>query len=199
MKEALLTILRDEKTKAGAFREATSRLAELLAAEAALSVPLEKKTINTPLKACEGKYLKADILLVPILRAGLTLLPAFLKLFPDSKVGFLGIRRDEETAEPHHYYDKIPNLSGQEHIFLLDPMIATGGTAHLAITHLHRAGADLKKIHLIGIIAAKPGVERIKKDFPAVRLNIVATDPELDSSHYIVPGLGDFGDRYFIT
>jgi len=197
MKEALLTILRNKEMKRPEFRNAAQKLSYLIAAEAAESIPLKEKEIHTPLGKTTGKELSQDIILVPILRAGLALLPAFLDLFPDAKVGVFGIKRDGKTALPELYYEKLPKFTKNDYIFLLDPMLATGGSATLAIHRLLKAGATPDQVHLWGIIAAKPGLEALARVHPRVTLHLAATDSSLDTSHFIIPGLGDFGDRYF--
>jgi uracil phosphoribosyltransferase len=128
----------------------------------------------------------------------LTLLPAFLKLFPDAPVGFFGIRRDEKTAKPILYYENIPSLQPTDHLFLLDPMIATAGSSILAIDHL-KTRLSPTQITLVGIISSTPGIQLLKKHFPVVRVIAAAEDPELNPQAFIVPGLGDFGDRFFGT
>ena len=177
-KEALLATLRDAKTPSALFRKTTSALSTLLAKEA------------TDLK---------PTVLVPILRAGLSLLPAFASAFPEAPIGILGIKRDEKTAQASKYYEKLPPFTPNDHIVILDPMLATGGTARLALTTLINHGAAPSKITLIGIIASTQGIASTKEAYPQVTLNILATDPDLSSGKMILPGLGDFGDRYFGT
>ncbi|MBS3922736.1 MAG: uracil phosphoribosyltransferase [Nitrosarchaeum sp.] len=197
MKEVLLTVLRNKDTKIAAFRSASDRLAELIAAEATQYVSVKPISIQTPLAACIGKQLKNSVVLVPILRAGLALLPAFMKLFPDSSVGFLGINREENSATPHQYYEKFPSLSGEEDIFLLDPMIATGGSAIHSIKRLIQCGAKAQNIQIFGILTSQSGVQAIHQVFPEIHIHCIAQDPELNAASFITPGLGDFGDRYF--
>src|SRR3972149_98542 len=199
MKESLLTVLRDKKSTRAQFRRAADKLAELLAADAALHVQQEGISVETPLGKAAGSRLQEQIVLLPILRAGLLMLPHFMHLFEDSKVGFFGIRRDEKTALPQLYYENLPSFSPHDRLFLLDPMIATGGSASLALAHLKAKGADMSKVHLIGILGAKEGLEKIRKEFPQITINVVAVDPALSLRKFIVPGLGDFGDRYFGT
>ena len=152
------------------------------------------------LMACEiAPIPNARIILVPILRAGLALLPTFQEIFEAAPIGLLGIRRDEKTALPYLYYEKLPFLSPADQIFILDPMLATGGSANLALDRLAAQGADLDRATLITIIAAREGIHSVKKRHPQVGIYSVAVDEELDSRKYIVPGLGDFGDRYFGT
>lgn len=195
MKESLLTILRDEKTTVEHFRQAAHRLADLLAAEATTLVEEKPKTIKTPLAKTEGAFIHQRIVLVPILRAGMVLVPSFLKYFPDSPLGFYGIRRDEATAAPQLYYENVPPLKSTDLVFVLDPMIATGGTAVLALQHLKDKGAS--RLILVGVLASKEGLDKIKKQHSDVTTHVAATDPELNNRKFIVPGIGDFGDRYF--
>lgn len=176
--EALLTTLRNPQTKPPLFRKTTTSLASLLAQEHRCISPT---------------------VLVPILRAGLALLPPFTSTFPNASIGILGIKRDENTALPHKYYEKLPTLSTTDLIFILDPMIATGGTARLAIKALLERGASPENITLISVIASEEGIRSVQHDYPQVVLHIVATDPALSDKKMIVPGLGDFGDRYFGT
>jgi uracil phosphoribosyltransferase len=135
------------------------------------------------------------VVLVPILRAGMALLPAFLALFPEAPIGFFGIKRDEKTALPHLYYEKLPSIAETDTVFLLDPMIATGGTACLALKLLKQKGA--KEIFLFAVIGATIGMKKVEHEHPEVKMLVAAEDPELNAQKMIVPGLGDFGDRYF--
>lgn len=176
--EALLKILRNPKTEPPLFRKTTALLASLLAQE---------------------HHCISPTALIPILRAGLALLPPFTSTFPNASIGILGIKRDEKTALPHKYYEHLPTLSTTDLIFLLDPMIATGGTARLAIKTLLERGASPTNITLIGVIASEEGIRSIQSEYPQVVLHIVTTDPSLSDKKMIVPGLGDFGDRYFGT
>ena len=153
MRESLLTVLRDETTTTLQFRHAAGQLAHLLAAQASGHVSQEPKTIKTPLKQTEGKVVCQKVVLIPILRAGLTLLPAFLKFFPAAPIGLFGVRRDEATAQPQLYYENIPPINSNDLIFILDPMIATAGSALLSIKHLITKGADPSKIILAGILS----------------------------------------------
>ncbi len=198
MKKILLTKLRDRKTPLLEFRSAALELADLLAAEAAAVVPSKRAIVETPLSSAEGAIAQGRVVLVSILRAGLTLLPAFLKLFPDAPIGFFGIKRDEKTAEPHLYYENLPALLPTDHVFLLDPMIATGGSSILALEKIIPR-VSLNQITLVGVISATPGILNLKKRFPVVRVIVAAEDPELNTSSFIVPGLGDYGDRFFGT
>lgn len=197
MKQSLLTILRDRNTKESDFRRASDRLADLLAAEASLDIPQEPVSIQTPMGSAKGVRMGHNAVLIPILRAGLALLPAFMRVFDTAKVGFFGIRRNEGTAVPHQYYEKLPSFEKKDYILMLDPMIATGGSALLALNRLVELGAVPSQISLTGVLAAKEGLEAIRKRYPQVKLRVVAEDPELNAQKFIIPGLGDFGDRYF--
>lgn len=146
-----------------------------------------------------GSTMPNRVILTTILRSGLAMLPAFVELFPSAPVGFFGIRRDEKTAEPHLYYENLPKISSLDWVFLIDPMLATGGSATLALTKLKESGAHFNQTMLISIVAAQQGADKIRKIFPAITLITAAIDPSLNDRKYIVPGLGDFGDRYFGT
>ncbi len=195
MRESLLTILRDEKTPIDGFREAAHELAALLAAEASSLISEDLKMVKTPTGQSTGASITRRVVLVPILRAGLVLLPAFLKFFPQAPISLIGIRREEGTAKPHLYFENITPLNPTDFVFILDPMIATGGSALLAIDDLIKKGAT--QMALVGIIGSKEGLEKIKNKHPDLTVIVAAKDPELNSRKYIVPGLGDFGDRYF--
>lgn len=199
MKEHFLTILRDRKTPMLPFREAARELARLLAAETAHLLPLKTTHIDTPLAPTSGKRLAEPAVLIPILRAGLALLPAFEELLPEAPIGFFGMRRDEKTALPRLYYENLPPLSPSGWVLLLDPMLATGGSANLALDRLKSLDQDLSKTLLISIVAAPEGVRALKSRHPEVRLITAAVDEKLDAKKFIVPGLGDFGDRFFGT
>lgn len=179
MKDSLLTTLRDRETSQHEFRVAADKLTEILAAEMASELSLE------------------PIALLAILRSGIALLPPFLRLFNDAKVGFLGIKRDESTAKPFQYYENIPPLSKNSTVLILEPMIATGGTALLALKKLAQHKIDLSRVFFIGFIASTEGLAAIREEFPQVQIKVVAEDKQLNAHKYIIPGLGDFGDRYF--
>ncbi len=195
MRESLLTLLRDKETSVELFRQTANQLAYLLAAESAAFVDEEPNTVTTPVGQAEGSFVDQRVVLVPILRAGLALLPAFLHYFPSAPIGFIGIRREAGTAKPHLYYENIPDLQPTDLVFILDPMIATAGSALLTIEHLIKKGAS--EMILVSMLGSQEGLEKIESQYPDVTMIVSATDPELDSRKYIVPGLGDFGDRYF--
>jgi uracil phosphoribosyltransferase len=199
MKEHFLTLLRSQETEMGAFREAARGLSSCIAAEIAAQLPLTSCRIKTPLEPTKGKRLKDGVILIPILRAGLVLLSPFLDLFPGAPVGFFGIRHDEKSALPHLYYENMPPISPTDRILLLDPMLATGGSALLALRKLKEKKADLARVTLVTILAAPEGMRAVQDTFPEVTIYTVAVDEKLNQNKYIVPGLGDFGDRYFGT
>lgn len=197
MKDILLTILRDKNTKTADFRKAADNLALILAGEVAEFLPKEKFAIQTPLAKTAGYKLKNNIMLVSILRAGLALLPAFLKTFPDAKVGFVGLKRDEKTFKSHLYYKNIPKISKNDNVVILDPMLATGGSLVETIKILLDSGTKQEKIIYVGVVSAPEGLKNLKKNFPKVKTIIATHDQKLNKQKYILPGLGDFGDRYF--
>lgn len=197
MLRTLLTVLRDKKTPLKDFRRAADLIADILVQEAAKLLPVQTLKIDTPLGKAEGYSFEEDIILVPILRGGLALLPAFIKMFPEAKVGFAGLRRDETTAVAELYYCQFPNINPDSNIFILDPMIATGGSGYKVIQLLLERGADPKRIYFAGIVAAPEGLDILQKKAPDVKLIILAIDEALNAKKFIVPGLGDFGDRYF--
>jgi uracil phosphoribosyltransferase len=195
MRESLLTLLLDEKTPVETFRQASHQMAALLAAEASVLVSEDPKIVKTPVGQAEGASISQRVILVPILRAGLALLPAFISFFPHAPIGFIGIRREETTAKPHLYYENIPALKPTDLVLILDPMIATAGSALLAIDHLIKKGAS--QLALIGIVGSREGLEKIEIEHPDLTVIVAAEDPELSNRKFIVPGLGDFGDRFF--
>ncbi|MFA5075317.1 MAG: uracil phosphoribosyltransferase [Candidatus Babeliales bacterium] len=199
MKEILISILRNKNTDMESFRKASSKLAYILANEACQYLEKETEDIETPIKTALGVTLKNDIILVPILRSALALLPAFLEFYPKAKVGFVGLKRDEQTAIAHLYYKNFPKVKESDDVILLDPMIATGGSGCDAIKLLKEDGIKEEKIIFVAVISAKKGIERIKKEFSKVRIICAQNDLELNKDSYIIPGLGDFGDRYFGT
>lgn len=192
-----LTILRDKNTQPEIFRSALQRISNLLAAEISKNISLEEIEVETPLEKTVGYKLKKQIVLVPVLRAGLGMVNGFLELIPDSKVGHIGLQRNEETLEPIEYYFKTPSELEKSDVILLDPMLATGGSASGAITYLKNKGA--LTIYFACIVAAPKGVERINSDHPDVQIYSASLDRELNNKGYILPGLGDAGDRTFGT
>ena len=180
------------------FRDTISEIAMLICYEATRDLPLMDIEIETPICKTEVKELKGrKLCIVPILRAGLGMVDGMLALIPAAKVGHIGLYRDPGTLEPVEYYCKIPPDSDQRQIFVVDPMLATGGSSSAAITLLKERGCT--NIHFLCIIAAPEGIERMKKDHPDVDIYIGQIDERLDDHGYIVPGLGDAGDRIFGT
>lgn len=200
MKKILLSRLRDSNTSRKDFREATFQLGTILACEAAEQLLHKKSTIRTPVAETEGVSLQNPVILVPILRSGLALLPSFTKIFPEAKVGMIGMYRDEKTALPHLYYQNFPRISQDDDVLLLEPMIATGGSLSQALDILiHEKKIAEEKIIICGVVAAPEGIEAVRKYSSKVRLLFAQKDEKLNAKKFIVPGLGDFGDRYFGT
>jgi len=192
-----LTILRDKTTGTEEFRRHANIVSKILLVEATRRLTLKKKQIETPLARMTGKKLVDDIVVVPVLRAGLAMLFALQDFLPSVSVGFIGLERDEKTAQAREYYQKLPRIFATHHIFVLDPMLATGGSFDDTIQALKKKGA--KRISLVCIVSAPEGIARIQKNHPDVEIFTGATDEKLNERKYIVPGLGDFGDRYFGT
>lgn len=193
-----LTYIRDKNTGTKAFRELVDEVATLMAFEITRNLALQVKTIETPVEETNAKVLAGKkIGLIPILRAGLGMVDGMLNLIPAAKVGHVGLYRDPETLEPVEYYIKLPSDISERELIVLDPMLATGGSANDAIHSLKKRGA--KNIQLMCLVAAPEGVERIQKEHPDVDIYLGALDERLDDKGYIVPGLGDAGDRLFGT
>ena len=192
-----VTQLRDLRTSSERFRVAMQRLSALVFAEASKDIPLSGIEVQTPITSTTGHEFSRPVVLVPILRAGLGMVDGILSLVPDAVVAHVGIARDEATAKPQSYYAKLPPLLAHAEVFLLDPMLATGGSAVSAVQQLKDVGA--KSIKLVGIIAAPEGVSAFTSAHPDVPIFTAALDEKLNERSYIVPGLGDAGDRYFGT
>jgi uracil phosphoribosyltransferase len=193
-----LSYLRDRKTSGSLFRQVTEELGLLLAVEATAILPTESVAIETPLERTQARrLLPLDPVLVPVLRSGLGLVPPFLKLLPTAKVGHLGLYRDHNTLVPVPYYRNFPPILEERHVFVLDPMLATGGSASEAVRQLKAAGA--KTITLASVLAAPEGIQRVLYDHPELRVVVAAVDRCLNERGYILPGLGDAGDRMFGT
>jgi uracil phosphoribosyltransferase len=192
-----LTQLRDTNTKPVEFRAAIRRLTSLLAVEASRDLNVRERSIQTPLTEMVGSELQSQIGLVPILRAGLGMVDPMLDLIPDAEVWHLGLYRDEATAQPVKYYNKLPQTRPVDVAFVLDPMLATGGSAIAAIESLRDWG--VRSIKLLSIIAAREGIEAVSGWFPEIQIFVCAIDAELNVNKFIVPGLGDAGDRAFNT
>lgn len=194
-----MTLLRDKNSSRATFRQTAQRLAQILAHEAAEHLALAPTNIQTPLAATSGVKLARPVVLVPILRSGITLLPAFLEFFTDATVGVVGLKRDEKTAVAHWYYENFPPLAGNEQIIILDPMIATGGTGVEVLARLTQRGVTQDRILFASIICAPEGLKVIRDQFPDITLITTSIDEHLNATKFIIPGLGDFGDRYFGT
>ena len=193
-----LTILRDEKTSVTEFRQIVSEIATLMCYEATRDLPLEDVEVQTPVaKAVVKRIAGKKLAIVPILRAGLGMVDGILTLIPGAKVGHIGLFRDPETLEPVKYYCKMPSDIAERDVIILDPMLATGGSASAAIDFIKEYGVT--NIKLMNILAAPEGIARIQKDHPDVPIYVAACDEKLNDHGYIVPGLGDAGDRIFGT
>ena len=189
--------LRDKATPCDEFRALARRVSVLLIAEATRDLPTSESFVETPLERAPARRLKARVVAVPVLRAGLGMLDAFLELVPSAEVGYFGLERNEETAVARRYYEKVPKDLGSAITFLLDPMLATGGSAALALEGLRSLGA--RNVRLLSIVAAPEGVALLAKQAPDAMVYAAALDRSLNDKKYILPGLGDFGDRLFKT
>ena len=192
----VLTHLRDKTTKPALFRTLSYQIALLLALEATRDLATEEKAIETPLEPMKGRVLARSLAVVPILRAGLGMVQPFTDIFPDVSVGYIGLERDHTTAVARSYYCKLPSLEGKR-IIIVDPMLATGGSAAQAVQVIKAAGgAD---IVFVCIVASPEGVAVVQKSHPEIPIHAGALDRELNAKKYIMPGLGDFGDRLYGT
>ncbi len=192
-----LSLLRDRATSHGAFRQALYEAAAIMAVEVARELPLKDVEIQTPLETTRGTRLRDEVAVVPVLRAGLGMVEGFLRLLPDARVGHVGIYRDEEEHVPVDYYERLPPGLPTAHVYVLDPMLATGGSAVHALHHLKRAGAE--RLELVCLVSAPEGIGAVQEEHPDVPIWTAAVDRELDANAYIRPGLGDAGDRVFGT
>jgi uracil phosphoribosyltransferase len=193
-----LSIVRDKNTSVKDFRDLVQEIAGLMAYEISRRLPLEQIDVETPVCATKGFSLSGKKLaVVPVLRAGLGMVEGILRLIPNAKVGHIGLYRDPDTLQPVDYYCKLPNDIGDRDIFIVDPMLATGGSASAAISQVKRHGGV--RISLVSLIAAPEGVTRVSSDHPEVDIYAAALDSRLNDHGYIVPGLGDAGDRLFGT
>ena len=192
-----VTILRDAKTTSENFRAALQRVSNILAVEISKNFTLSKLEIETPLEKTVGAKLTDDIILVPVLRAGLGMVNGFLQIIPEAKVGHIGLQRNEETLKPIEYYYKVPKNLETAEVIMLDPMLATGGSASEALKYLKNRGAT--KLVFACLVAAPEGIKKIESDHPEIKIFAAALDRQLNSKGYILPGLGDAGDRTFGT
>ncbi len=189
--------LRDARTAPPAFRRAANRISVLLAAEALRELPSSAATVVTPLGPADGRVVLTDVVVVPVLRAGLGMLDAVLELLPTARVGHIGLQRDEATAIASRYYSKLPPDLSNSHVLMIDPMLATGGSAVAAIDLIKAAGA--RAISMICIVSAPEGVSLLERAHPDVAVYTPVVDKVLNAHKFIVPGLGDFGDRLYGT
>lgn len=193
-----MSILRDKNTSVKAFRELVSEIGMLITYEATRDLPLTTRIVETPICKAEVPTLKGKkFAVVPILRAGLGLVEGVLRIVPSARVGHMGMYRDEETLEPHVYFCKMPEDVAERDILIVDPMLATGGSASAAIDEMERRGCT--NIKLMVLLAAPEGIDKIQKEHPEVDIYCGAVDERLNERGYIVPGLGDAGDRIFGT
>ena len=192
-----LAILRHKDTKSKDFRELLNEIASLMTFDICRDLKTKEVLVETPICTAKCQELDKDIIIVPILRAGLGMVEGILQLIPTAKVGHIGLYRDEETHEPCEYYAKFPSGLSEATVIVLDPMLATGGSAAAAITMIKKRGAQ--DIRYIGLVGAPEGVERLRSEHPDVDIYLAALDEKLNENCYIVPGLGDCGDRLFGT
>ena len=192
-----LSQLRDVNTDVEEFRRVANRISVLLMAEALRDLPTERAVVETPLERAEGRRLARDVVVVPVLRAGLGMLDAVLELLPSARVGHIGLQRDESTAVASQYYAKLPENLPSSYVVLVDPMLATGGSAVAALDVLKSAGAT--SIRIVCIVAAPEGIRLVEQHHPDVDIYTPVVDKGLNVHKFIVPGLGDFGDRLYGT
>ncbi len=192
-----LTILRRQDTPPGVFRKTLSDASAILAYESMRHLAVRETEIETPLESTTGFVIDEDVVVVPILRAGLGMVDGFVRYVPEARIGHLGMYRDEETFQPVDYYTSVPDGLHATHIYVVDPMLATGGSAAGAISHLKARGGS--RFTFVCLVAAPEGVEALQSAHPDVRIVTATMDRELDRNAYIRPGLGDAGDRIFGT
>lgn len=189
--------LRNERTPLETFRRNSDTISKLLIAEAMRNLSLTTKKVQTPLTMTEAECLSEDIVVVPVLRAGLAMLFGVLELVPQTRIGFVGLERNEKTALAKEYYWKIPTITKNTVVMVVDPMVATGGSAIHVLKRL--AEKKPKSLKLVSVISSTEGIKSVNDLFPDVQIFTAAVDEKLNSKKYIVPGLGDYGDRYFGT
>jgi uracil phosphoribosyltransferase len=192
-----LTRLRDRRTQPQEFRRLLGEIAELMLYEATRNFGVKKISVETPLAPAPGFQLEREVVLVPVLRAGLGMLDSILQLIPHARVGFIGLKREETTLRAQFYHKSLPKNLSQFEVILIDPMLATGGSAVAALDLLVEQGA--KHIRLVNLVAAPEGIRVVQKSYPRVPIFTAAVDKKLNEKGYIVPGLGDAGDRLFGT
>jgi uracil phosphoribosyltransferase len=192
-----LSLIRDEKTGTKDFRQTVSEIGTLMAYEVTRDLPTTQVQIKTPVGVAQSYMLAKEVVIVPILRAGLGMVDGITALIPTAKVGHIGLYRDEVTMQPHQYYAKFPMVIKDAVVLIVDPMLATGGSVSKAIGLIKQTGAT--NISYVGIVAAPEGIKRIQEDHPDVNIFVAVIDEKLNEHGYIVPGLGDCGDRLYGT
>lgn len=192
-----ITIIRDKKTGVELFRTAVRRLSNILAVEINKDLKLKTISVETPLEKTKGYRINQEVVLIPVLRAGLSMVNGFLDVIPESKVGHIGLQRNEETLLPFEYYFKVPKIKNSSRIIILDPMLATGGSASEALKYIKKKNG--KEIFFACLVAAPEGIRKLNRKHPDVKIFGAALDRQLNSKGYILPGLGDAGDRTFGT
>ncbi|MFH0898135.1 MAG: uracil phosphoribosyltransferase [bacterium] len=196
MNDVLVTQLRDKQTDIQEFRRATECLGYVLAVEAANHMATKAITIQTLLAPANGITFEKNVVIVPVLRAGMSMADPFLKFFPRATIAVVGLKRNEETAAAYWYYENVPTINPTDQVIILDPMFATGGTVSQVIGCLLEKGATEENVMYVGVISAPQAIKRISREYPAVKIILAAQDPILNEKSYIVPGLGDYGDFY---
>lgn len=192
-----LSLVRDKDTGSKLFRELIGEISKFLAYEALREIPTKPVDVETPLEVAKCNHVESEIVLVPILRAGIGMLDALMDLVPNARIGFLGMYRDPVTSTPVEYYSKLPEAKDDSVAIVIDPMLATGGSSAAAISHIKERG--FKKVVLICIVSCPEGIEAVEKAHPDVPIYTASIDRCLNSHNYILPGLGDAGDRLFGT
>ncbi len=192
-----LTRLRDKRTQPQEFRRLLDEIASLMLYEATRSFATRPVSVQTPLAPARGFRIKRDVVLVPVLRAGLGMLDSILQLIPNARVGFIGLKREETTLRAQFYHKSLPKNLSRFEVILIDPMLATGGSAVAALDLLAEQGA--KQVRLVNLVAAPEGIRRVRKSYPQLPIFTAAIDRQLNNKGYILPGLGDVGDRLFGT
>lgn len=192
-----LARLRDQQTQPQEFRQLLGEIASLMIYEATRDFAVKKVTVQTPLAPARGFQLAREVVVVPVLRAGLGMLSSILQLIPHARVGFIGLKREETTLQAQFYHKSFPKNLGDAEVILIDPMLATGGSAVAALDLLAEQGA--KHIRLVNLVAAPRGIRAVQKNYPRVPIFTAAVDEKLNERGFIVPGLGDAGDRLFGT
>lgn len=192
-----LTVIRRKNTTTEEFRRHAGIVSKILLVEVMRGLETTSVRIETPLAAMMGKRFKDEVVVVPVLRAGLAMLFAIQDFLPAVSVGFIGLERDEKTAQAREYYQKLPKIFASHKVLVIDPMLATGGSFDDTVTLLKNKGA--KNITIVSIVSAPEGIKRVQKHHPEVKIFTAAIDDHLNDRKFIVPGLGDFGDRYFGT